>query len=79
MTSWFCNYSQYDNLLGFWEKYHIIFKILFISWLVSCKNHPPLQLITIQSPMMTTWHIICQQDDVILFVNIMIHVIDLMN
>jgi hypothetical protein len=29
--------------------------------------------------MMMTWHIICQQDDVILFVNIVIHVIDLMN
>jgi hypothetical protein len=29
--------------------------------------------------MMMTWHAICQQDDVVLFVNIMINVIDLMN
>jgi hypothetical protein len=29
--------------------------------------------------MMMTWHAINQQDDVVLFVNIMIHVIDLMN
>jgi hypothetical protein len=29
--------------------------------------------------MMMTWHAIHQQDDVVLFVNIMIHVIDLIN
>jgi hypothetical protein len=29
--------------------------------------------------MMMTWHVVCQQNDVVIFVNIMIHVIDLMN
>jgi hypothetical protein len=29
--------------------------------------------------MMMTWHVIYQQANVVLFVNIMIHVIDLMN
>ncbi len=38
-----------------------------------------MQLITTQSPMMMTWHVMYQQNDVSLFVNIMIHIIDLMN
>jgi hypothetical protein len=29
--------------------------------------------------MMMTWHVMYQQNDVSLFVNIMIHIIDLMN
>jgi len=75
MASWFSNYIQYDNLLVFFVNHHIIFSFL----LVSCKSHPPLWLITTNLPMMMTWHVICQQNDVVLFVNIMIYVIDLIN
>jgi hypothetical protein len=57
-------------------KLSYYFSIIF-HWLISCKNHPHLWVIMIQFPMIMKWLTVYQQDDVVLFVNIMIHVVDL--
>jgi hypothetical protein len=74
VASWFCDFSQYDNLFNFWFNFWVNFFFEFILIYLNDlklgikKYHLFLQIIAINNDsisMTMIWHAMCQQNVII--------------